>query len=430
MTIKPTYGFAFAALILGFGMVCMSVSRYYAYQAEKNIVFEEYIKADNDLGRALSWLPVKAEIPPFNFDLQRIHYLWGEGFLSEAKEQNFSLLEKAREHFLKAVALNPYDIKSAKGLAETTFLLEKGLHLLNPEKENTYNALPFYQTLLKLRPAGITVHYMIARYYYFKGMEEALAGAVSQIAFLCPGDAVNGQLQKEEFYSSQLDQAVVQGVSKAIAEKKSLRTACLAMARLVEKEGDFSRALEYQQRGMAITAYRNSMWDYIHLGRLLLETGDNKAAFSAFENALVESDNFNNSFNRIYDTFHRLGADKAFLEFGGSLGSDRKKLPGVVTLQMARTRIDLGLYEPAGKDLIRMIAANPDPEAYYLLAVIAEKQAMWDDMELNIQKAAVLNPDECKYYSKFAQALYKQGKNTQAKFQQEKAAACKASNKK
>lgn len=430
MTIKPTYWFVPAALVLGFGMVCMSVSRYYSYQAEKNIVFEEYVKADNDLGRALSWMPVKAGIPPFSFDLQRIHYLWGTRLLFEAKEENFSLIEKAREHFLKAVALNPYDIKPAKGLAETTFLLEKARHRLNPEMENPYNALPFYQTLLTLRPAGITVHYMTARYYYFKSMNEALAGVVSKIAFLCPDDAVNGQLQKEDFYSSQLDQAVVQGVSKAIAEKKSLRRACLAMARLVEKEGDFSRALEYQQRGMNITAHRNSMWDYMRLGRLFLEAGDKNAAYESFEKVLAESKNFNDAFKRIYYTFHRSGADKAFLEFADNLEDRHKKLPGIVSLLTARIRIDLGLYEAAGRGLIRMIEANPDPEAYYLLGVMAEKQAQWDDMELNIQKATALNPDECRYYDKFAKSLFKQGKNIQAKLQQDKAAACKASNKK
>lgn len=430
-----------AALILGFGMVCMSVSRYSSYQAAKNIVLEEYIKVDHELGKALSWIPVKAEIPPFSFDLQRIHYLWGHRFLSEVKglettdrtdpsRRDISLLEKAREHFQKTVALNPYDIKSAKGLAETSFLLERAWHRLYPEKENPYNALPCYQILSELRPAGITVHYMMARYYYFKGMDEALAGSVSQITFLCPNDAVNGHLQNENFYSSQLDQAVVQGVSKAIAEKKSLRKACLVMARLVEKDGDFSQALEYQQRGMAITAHRNSLWDYIRLGRFFLEARDNKAAYKTFEKALVESNNFNNSFKKIYYTFRRLKADKAFLEFAGGLGKKRKRLPGIVSLQIARTRIGLGLYEPARIGLIHMIEANPDPEAYYLMAVMAEQQEQWDDMELNIQKATLLNPDDCRYYNKFAKALYKQGKNTQAKLQQKKAASCKASNKK
>lgn len=430
-----------AAILLGFCMVCMGVSRYYSYQAAKNIVFEEYTKVDYELGKALLWIPVKAEIPPFSFDLQRIHYLWGHRFLSEAKgleitdrtdlsRRDLSLFEKARDHFLKAVALNPYDIKPAKGLAEITFLLEKAWHSLYPEKENPYNALPCYQILSKLRPAGITVHYMMARYYYFKGMNEALTGAVAQIVFLCPNDAVNGHLQKEDFYSSQLDQAVVQGVSKAIVEKKSFRKACLVMARLAEKNGDVSQALEYQQKGMVITAHRNSLWDYIRLGRFFLEAGDNKAAYKTFEKALDESNNLNDSFKRIYHTFHRLKADKAFIEFAVSLGKKRKKMPGIVSLQVARTRIGLGLYEPARIGLIHMIEANPDPEAYYLMAVMAEKQEQWDDMELNIQKATVLNPDECRYYNKFAKALYKQGKNTQAKLQQKKAASCKASNKK
>ena len=429
-----------AALILGFGMVCMSVSRYYSYQAAKNIVFEEYIKVDHELEKALSWIPVKAEIPPFSFDLQRIHYLWGHRFLSEAKglettdrsdpfRRDIFLLEKAREHFLKAVALNSYDIKPAKGLAETTFLLEKAWHRFYPEKENPYNALPCYQILSKLRPAGITVHYMLARYYYFKGMVEALAGAASHISFLYPNDAVNGQLQKENFYSSQLDQAVLYGVNKAIAEKKSLRKACLVMARLAEKNGDFSQALEYQQRGMAITTHRNCLWDYIRLGRFFLANGDNKAAYKTFEKALAESNNFNDSFKRIYHSFHRLKAEKAFLEFAGSLGNKRKKLPRIVSLQVARTRIGLGLYELARKGLFQMIEANPDSEAYYLMAVMAEKQEKWDDMELNIQKATILNPDDCRYYNKFAKALYKQGKNTQAKFQQEKAASCNTSSK-
>ena len=418
-------------------MICLGVSRYYSYQVAKDIVREEYTKADNALKTALSWIPCRQKLGSLCFDLQHIHHLRGDRLLGEAKNQvtpegarpspdYFYLLKKARDHYLKAVVLNPYDIKPAKGLAESTFLLEKALLRFYPGKENPYNALSCYEKLAELRPNGLTVHYMMARYFYFKGMDDALARAVSHIAFLYPNDAVNKQIQKEEFYSSRLDPAMVQGVKQAIAEKRYLRRANLVMARLVEKDSDFIQALEYQQRGMAIKMYRNSVYDYIRLGRLFLDIEDNKASYKAFDEALAVSNDFTAGFKRIYHVFHKKKADRAFLEFAGNLESKRKQIPVIVSLRMARADINLKLYEQARQRLAHMIEDRPDPEAFYLLAIAAEQQAQWDDMEVNIQKASSLDPDECRYYSKFAKALFKQGKNIQAKFQQEKARACKA----
>ena len=42
--------------------------------------------------------------------------------------------------------------------------LEKAYAWLHPKKNNPYNAMPYYQKALSLRPSGITIRYAYARY--------------------------------------------------------------------------------------------------------------------------------------------------------------------------------------------------------------------------------------------------------------------------
>ena len=55
-------------------------------------------------------------------------------------------------------------------------------------------------------------------------------------------------------------------------------------------------------------------------------------------------------------------------------------------------------------------AKTPNPEAYYMLAMLARKQNDWDAMELSIQRATVLDPSNGLYFKILADALIYQKK--------------------
>jgi hypothetical protein len=121
--------------------------------------------------------------------------------------------------------------------------------------------------------------------------------------------------------------------------------------------------------------------------------------------------------------------NQEFLTFAGAM-EKKKTMPLSLGIYIARARIKLGLFELAKARLIQLLSEKKMDETYYLLSVIAREQKDWDAMELNIQKAIVLEPSRCRYYKLFAQSLGAQGKKIQAAVQVKKARECTISKKK
>jgi len=67
----------------------------------------------------------------------------------------------------------------------------------------------------------------------------------------------------------------------------------------------------------------------------------------------------------------------------------------------ARYLIDLNQYRKAQRILMDLNRQAPAAEAYYWLARIAEREKDWDQLELNIQKATVLEPSNMNYRRMF-----------------------------
>lgn len=412
-------------------LVSLTLSRYYFHGANrKTILHKDYAAGYRGYNRALNVLPTG--IGPFfcRVDQLRIHHAIGQFFLVQAKNtvnilDRYGSLITAGMHFKSATDINSHDVDPAKGLAETTALLERYYSVLFPRKPNPHDALPLYETLVQLRPEGLTVHYMTARYLYGKNMTQALSKAVEQIAFIFPADVINGDLKAEIFYSDRLHQATARGLDRAVAEGRQRRNAFLALSRMAEDDNDFSLAIGYYQKAMAYKKYKNNAGHYLHLGTLFLKTGQADNAFASFQNVLAISPSFDSHFNRIYQIFTGRESAYQFLEFTGTL--DEKIIarhPVVVGICVARARMSLGLNELARAGLLQMVSEKSDARAYYLLSRIAEMEKDWDEMEINIQKATVLDPDNCGYYYEFARALSRQGKHTRAAMEKARAKTC------
>jgi tetratricopeptide (TPR) repeat protein len=72
---------------------------------------------------------------------------------------------------------------------------------------------------------------------------------------------------------------------------------------------------------------------------------------------------------------------------------------------LARSLIDLNRYNQAGWILEQSNRKEPTANAYYWLARIAEKEKDWDNVELSIQKATVLDPENSSYHLRFSRVL-------------------------
>lgn len=413
--IRPGYiryiWFVPASVVLISCMVCLSISRHHSYEAAKKIDIMEPSSALVSLNRALSILPPYI----FQYDLQRIHMLFGKACLELAQRSGKKvMLKKSFEHFLLAAHLNPNDIKAAKGLALTAGLLEP---------EGSHGAISLYRKIAQLRPNGITVHYMIADYLYKKGMKKELAATVEHIAMLVPGDILNGSITSMPFYSPDLGLYIQKGLEKALQNKACKRTAFFALAKTAEKNNDPAAAVDLYKKGMAVTPFRNRTYNFIHLGQLYLKTHAVEKAFGTFKTSLEHTNNPEKTIRQIYYLFKRQNALKSFDAFAAMIQNQAVNIK-TLDICVAKARMQLGLNELARARLLQLVSENPMAEAYYLLAVIDKKENDWNSMELDIQKATLLSPGTCHYYKMFATALDRQGKHQQAAQQRAKAKQC------
>ena len=85
-------------------------------------------------------------------------------------------------------------------------------------------------------------------------------------------------------------------------------------------------------------------------------------------------------------------------------------LPAGAEILLARTLMDLKQYTQAQRILTELVQKRPDATAYYWLARIAQAEKDWDAMELAIQKATVLEPENSGYHRLFSQALKRKKK--------------------
>ncbi len=414
-----TLFFILCFILFSYGMISISVSRYQSYLGTKSFNRGKLDPAVFHFNNALSLIPFGQWEHLFGPDLARNKMMLGKTVyrlaIKEAdSDKRLNLLEKSRQYLLEAHIISPLDIKPVKGLALSLKALEFESRNHFPEKHNPYNALPMYEKMAQIRPNGLTVHYMIARYFFKKEMHDDLKKTVEHIAFLKPGDFLNGDLTSEPFYDETLNASLVKGLEHSIARDVHPRDAYMALSKLLEQRDEYQPALENYKKAVRIRESANKSYHYQRLGRLYLKNRLFPEAFASFNKSLDISLNLTKDIHTIFRIFKKENQIDEFIKYAGSVKDQYKNLQpfGMV---IARARIKQGFDNLAKAGLLKMLAEQPGPEVFYLLSNIAEKEGNWDEMELYIQRASVLDPDNCQYYLKFAKALYKQGKVYQAK---------------
>ena len=158
---------------------------------------------------------------------------------------------------------------------------------------------------------------------------------------------------------------------------------------------------------------KNSSDDYLGLGRLYLMQGKAGQSYPGFCKALEKSGNKTRTLKRIYSLFKKANYFKSFLQF---LTKVKYQVVSQYDLDMAAAicHMDMKELDQAKSILIRLGQTWKKDQVFYFLAVIAQKQQDWDQMELAAHKAVSLKPAEEKYHYLFAKSLARQKKYSQA----------------
>ena len=167
------------------------LSRYHYRAGLDSLNHENLLNARQSLDKALIYLPGDEEYPVFTTDLQRILTALGDLSLKKAATitavQDYSAELKNGDAFFRSAArLNPYDIQAATGLAAVQVARQRLYSYRHPQNKNPYNALPYFEKALELRPNGIALHYRYVSYLFSQRQEESLVEAVTALSTIYP----------------------------------------------------------------------------------------------------------------------------------------------------------------------------------------------------------------------------------------------------
>ncbi|MBN2062110.1 MAG: tetratricopeptide repeat protein [Deltaproteobacteria bacterium] len=327
--------------------------------------------------------------------------------LRKSAREEWPLLLKSRDYYIMAEQANPLDADTAYGMARTEMRLERLHNLLYPgEAEKPYNPLPWFRKALDLRPSSISYHYAMAFYMSRKNMEE-LPSVISGLTRIYP--SAYSRLRKERFWNPFIEEAAGKGIEQAIEEGVNPREAHMALSLFLAEKKDWQAAIERYTQALRYRSFANGTSEYFHLGSLYLKINDLEKAELYFTKGLDRSNSREKDFERLYSLYRR---EKRQHEFTRFYTSAKRNI--VTTSRMdillARTLIELADLDNARDILQATVKHNPTAEAYYWLAMIAEKQEDWDTMELAIQKATVFDRRNSRYHAIFSGLLNRLGK--------------------
>ena len=378
--------------------------------SQLHVLLAEKYKSRGYYGLAIEHLKKACDYQPDDYKLWQkkgdVHYA-----LSQEESlllPQFAEAMKAKKAYMRASRENPLEVVIAYDLAKTEYRLEElHRHLYPGSEQHPFNALPYLERAIHLKPYSIQYRYAMARYLFFRHKTNELLGAIKFMGNLYP--PALQFLKREPFWSPAVRRAFQEGLREAIEKGVLVREAALAMSTLFSEDQLWPEAIAYYEKALQYQEKGNRRGDYIHLGELYLKDGKLQEANSAFLLALEKDSSIPNSIKTIYRLFTKNGYLQAILPFHHECVR-RFGCSNDEAIILARTLIDGKLYQQAQEILTELIKTAPSAEAYYNLGCIAGLEGDLNRAEVFYQKATVLEPADMHYRRSFIRLLKRRGK--------------------
>ncbi len=388
----------------------VTVARYYWQLAEENLSKNNVSEAVNNISGTVAWLPRIF----FVNDLIRLNILKGDISFKQAEVSPDigSFLEKlleAEQYYRRAAGLDPLNIDAFTGLARSVSSIERVFPFVR-KVPYTKKALPLFQYLLNLMPANIYTRTLFIQYCHKNKLSSELVHTLGDTLSIYP--PLYFQLKNQVFYSPAMHKIVRESLLRAAHGRIYPAAAYKGLSDLSSVEGDYKAALKYYQQVMPYWNSTDLSGYYLSLGRLYCKAGMFPEAENDFLLALngKSEDKLLSKIWYIYRNESRWNEFMAFIQ----KVKDRCRPSDIVEILSARCLIKMNRYELATSHLLRVSSPRYKAESLYLQARIAELRKNWDEMELKIQRATVLNPENTTYHLTFSRSLQRQKKWLQA----------------
>ena len=330
---------------------------------------------------------------------------------------SFNTLTMSKSYLSQAAEIEPFDYINAYWLTRTEQSLEKTYPWLHPSSKNPYNAEPFFQKAMALRPSGISIRYAYLNYLQSKGLKSKIPDSkipeqVRYLVGIYPPSYWH--LKKQSFFTDDLLPHIEQGLNTALERQILPQDALKALSDIYLAKNNFEKAIAWYKELLTFNQHKASSSEYIHLGSLYLKNQQNEESFDFFKKGYQTSFS---SINHIYKIFKREKLFTEFLSFTRILQENTFENPNSdlsIDMVVATCWIDMGFSELAKARLFKINAAKPHAPAYYRLAQLAAKDKNWDQMEIFAQRATTLDQGNLNYYNLLIQSLINQRKHTHA----------------
>lgn len=275
------------------------ISELYYLKAKTLLEKEKYEASISTLKKALSYQPKNS-----NF-LKELGGIFSALGAKQSYQESFELSKKARDSFLEASHLIPFDAEAVFGIARE----EARLEILYPfirRGENPYHALPYSEKLYRLSSNLVFWQMDFIRYLYHKEDFNRLLTAVTHLIRIYPTQY--NALQKESFWSPEAKRAAKKGVLEGIEQGNDPLHAHGIMLSILMEEKDWKNAIIHKQRGAVYSKqllgirFEQSRYT-MELGRLFLENGQHNEAAQAFLESLLSSKLPDKTLDSIYHTY-------------------------------------------------------------------------------------------------------------------------------
>jgi tetratricopeptide (TPR) repeat protein len=320
-------------------------------------------------------------------------------------DKAFLMAEKSKKALSKAIDLTPLDPQTAFYLAVTEARLQLLYSRLYPDRnDNPYDAFPYFQQAISLRPNSISYHYTLARYLFLEKKKEELLKTVKTLTRIYP--SIYNELKKEMFWASDVHQAAKQGLMQAIEKGNEPGKAHEILAGVAESEEDWTEAIDQLKKAMKYGINPDRQKDYYRrLGRFFLENRQIQKAKEAFIEALNSSISPTKDLEGFFGIFEKLGFSKEMPEFYEEV-QEHFIVSGQMDIMLAESLYRAGNLDQAEEVLAKINAKTPSADAFYWLAKIAEKKQNVNETGRYYEKAVSLQPAN-KGYQKELKAFRK-----------------------
>lgn len=307
-------------------------------------------------------------------------------------------LEQAKRYLNTALKLDPENYRANSWMARTLAMLSQ-------------DPIDFYEKAAFLRPTGIAIHYDLIRHLHQRGLKQKIPELAFHIAMIYPAYAE--KLLKAPFCNRTVKERIRAGLKRAVQENTTPRFALIHLSNMALEEGAIKDAARYYGKALTHRPQDNFAQHQIHLGMLLLRSGQGQKAERAFISGLKTSQNFANDLDLIRGIYKKQGRPEAFIRFVSHLESTLYPSRDI-DLAKAACLVEMNRIKAAQKSLTLFLQKGEDARAYNLLSVIAQRRKDWDAMAVAAQKAVALTPENSSYWHRLAWARSSQGRLDQA----------------